>query len=269
MQLHSPPACDTLSDIKKWFFWKTSRFVKQRGGCPLFFRKDYATPGPGIDPDAPEKTGPARLLEIVQIECVTLLKLNLLFLLTCIPIITIPPALFALNQVIRRMVLDQPVDCVYHYRTAFRQNWKTAYGAFFLVAFPLVLSSMGAGFYLQYAVENPLFLLPFALCLTILLVTLLSSVYLYGVLSTGRTLRESVRPALILGIGRPLRAILAVLCTYGLFTVAVLAFPISFLYLLLMGFSVPCLLGNFFLRTVLKQALPLSIPSNEEQPERP
>ncbi len=69
----------------------------------MFFRHDYSTPGPGIQKDAPEKTGVARFVEILQLECVTLFQLNLLFLLTCLPVITIPLALFALNQVIRQI----------------------------------------------------------------------------------------------------------------------------------------------------------------------
>ncbi len=219
----------------------------------MLFRKDYSTPGPGIDPDAPEKTGLARLVQILELECVTLLKLNLLFLLSCLPIVTIPPALFAMNQVVRRMVLDVPVDCFYHYRTAFRQYWKRAYAAFFLTALPMGVSGVGVVFYLQRAGENPLFFLPFVLCSTVFLTAALSSTYLYGLLSLGRTVRKAVRLALVLGLGRPLRAVLAALFYYGPLTAAVLAFPISVPYLVLIGFSGPCLLGNFYLRTVLKQ----------------
>lgn len=221
----------------------------------MFFRKDYATPGPGVDPNAPEKTGIARFVEILQLECVTLVKLNLLFLVSCLPVVTLPPALYALHAVIRRMVLDQPVDCFHHYRTAFCTGWKRTYGAFFLTALPLVCAGFGAGFYLRCAAENPLFFLPFLLCSTILLVVLLSSSYLYGILTLDRPLREAVRLALMLGIAKPLRAVLAALCSYGLLLVAVLEFPLSAIYLLFIGFSVPCLLGQFFLRTVLKQYL--------------
>lgn len=219
----------------------------------MFFKKDYSTPGPGISPDEPEKNGLARLLEILQLECVTLLKLNLLFLVSCLPVLTIPPALFAMNQVIRRMVLDQPVDCFYHYRTAFRRFWRVSYGAFLLTLLPLVSAGYGAFFYLNRAAENPLLFLPFMLCSTVFLVTLLASTYLYGILSTGRRLREAIRPAVLLGIARPFRAGLAAICWYGLLAVAVLEFPLSAIYLLFIGFSVPCLLGNFYLRTVLKQ----------------
>ena len=146
----------------------------------MFFQKDYATPGPGIDPDAPEKTGLARFAEILQLECVTLVKLNLLFVLSCVPLVTIPPAVFAMNQVVRRMVLDQPVDCFYHYRTAFRRYWKRAYAAFFLTALPLGCAGFGAGFYLQRAAGNFLLFAPCMLCSTVFLLALLASTYLYG-----------------------------------------------------------------------------------------
>ena len=219
----------------------------------MFFRSDYSTPGPGISPDAPEKTGFARFFEIVQLECMSLLKLNLLFLLGCLPVVTIPPALFAMNQVVRRMVLDQPVDCLYRYRRAFRRYWRVSYPAFFAVALPLVVSGYGMFFYLREAGDNPLLLAPFMLCSTVFLITTLSSACFYGALSLGRPLGEALRLGVLLGVGRPLRGILSALCVYGLLVTAVLAFPLSAVYLLFIGFSVPCLLANFYVRTILRQ----------------
>lgn len=219
----------------------------------MFFRRDYSAPGPGIDPNAPEKTGFARFIEILQLEAADLLKLNLLFIATCIPVVTIPLAVFGMNQVMRKMMLDKPVLCFYDYRMAIKRFWKQAYAAFFLTAAPLVFSGAGAFFYLTRAAENILMFAPFVLCSTVFLVTLLSSSYLYGVLSTGGSIRQSVRLSLVLGMGKPLRAVLAVLAYYGPLIAAALAFPISGLYLLVMGFSAPCFIGNFFLRTVIRQ----------------
>lgn len=218
----------------------------------MFFRKDYAAPGPGVDPGEPEKTGVARLAQILSIECVTLVKLNLLFLVSCIPLVTIPAAVFAMNHVARMMVLDQPVTCFYHYKTAFKTGWKRGYAAFFAVAAPLVLSGCGVWFYLSRAMAQPVLFLPFMLCSTVFLLTLLASTYLYGLLTTERSFRECLRLSVILGAARPLRAVLAALSVYGTLTAAVLEFPLSLIYLLLIGFSVPCLLGGFFIRTVLK-----------------
>lgn len=218
----------------------------------MFFRQDYSTPGPGVRPDEPEKTGPARLWQIVQIDAGTILQLNLLFLLTCVPVVTIPLAIFGMNQVMRKMMLDRPVLCFHDYRAAIRQNWKQAYAAFFIVAAPLVVSGFGIWFYLLRAMKSILFLAPFVLCSTVFLATLLSSTYLYGLLDAGMGIRQAVRTALILGIGKPLRAVLAVLFGYGLWLFGVLEFPISLMYLVFLGFSLPCLLANFFVRTVLK-----------------
>jgi uncharacterized membrane protein YesL len=219
----------------------------------MLFRRNYEAPGPGIDPEAPEKTGWRRLMEIFGIEAATLFQLNLLFLVSCLPVVTIPPAIYAMNHILRRMVLDQPVDLWYQYRQAFRRLWKRGYAAFFLTVVPLVLSGYGASFYLRYAADNYALFLPFMLCSTIFLVVLLSSTYLYGVLSTGRSVRESLRLALILGVGKPLRGLLAVLSVYGVLLICIIEFPISAGFLILIGFSVPGLLANFFLRTVLRQ----------------
>lgn len=229
----------------------------------MFFRKNYAEPGPGVDPGEPEKTGLARFAQILSIECVTLVKLNLLFLVSCVPLVTIPPAVFAMNDVTRMMVLDEPVTCFYCYRTAFKKYWKRGYAAFFVTAVPLVLSVSGMWFYLSRAMEQIVLFLPFMLCSTVFLLTLLASTYLYGLLTTERSFRECLRLALILGGARPLRGILAALSVYGSLTAAVLEFPISFVYLLLIGFSVPCLLGGFFIRTVLKQ-----LEENRQSEER-
>ena len=231
----------------------------------MFFRKDYARPGPGIDPNEPEKTGFARFFQIIGLECVTLLKLNLLFLLCCIPVLTIPPALFAMHQVVRKMVLDQPVDCFYHYRTAFRRRLGRSYIAFLLTAAPLAASGYGAFFYLRYAAENYVAFLPFMVCSTIFLVTMLASPYLYGVLGAGRPVWTGLRLALALGLGKPLRAIAADLCSYGLTLAALMPFPITVPYFIFLGFSLPCLLANFYIRSVLRQYCPEESETKQKQ----
>lgn len=217
----------------------------------MFFHREHRAPE--RDGAPPEKTGPGRLFEILQAECGSLVKVNLLFLLSSLPLVTIPPALWAMNQVVRAMVQDQPVRAFADYRRAFCQRPGRSYAAFLLLAAPLMLGGYGAGFYLRYAGERPLLLLPFLFCSTVFFATLLASTYLYGILAAGATLPEALRLALKLGVGRPLRALLAVLFGYGLTAAAVLALPLSLIYLLLIGFSLPCLLANFFVRTVLRR----------------
>ena len=83
----------------------------------MFFRKNYAAPGPGIDPDEPEKTGMARFVEILSLECTTLLKLNLLLLLCAVPVVPRPPARDAHPGVVGKIIIDQPGGCLYVLKT--------------------------------------------------------------------------------------------------------------------------------------------------------
>lgn len=212
----------------------------------------YEDPAPREE-DAPETTGPRRFLELMGQESAALLQLNIVFLLTCVPLVTIPPAIYALNSEMRGIVQDKP-GRVGRYLRSLWENFLRAWGVFLLAGVPLFAAGYGASFYLRFTAENLLAYLPFLICSTIFLVALLSSPYLYGLLADGRRLnRDTVVLALILGVGKPLRAVLAAAVYYGPLVLAVLFFPLSAIYLALIGFSLPCLLGNFFLRTVLAQ----------------
>jgi hypothetical protein len=68
-------------------------------------------------------------------------------------------------------------------------------------------------------------------------------------------------------MGRPLRAVLAALCSYGVLLLCIIEFPLSAGFLLLIGFSVPCLLSNFFTRTILRPFTPEPTPVLEPEPD--
>ena len=212
----------------------------------MFFNSDYKD----LMPDHPEPDDPS-FFGLLGRSCGSLLKTNLLFLLCCIPVVTIPLSLFAMSRVICQIVQDQPVECFRTFKETFRRGWKQSYIAFLLTAFPLVCAGYGMWFYLSLANKNPLFFLPFVVCSTIFLVALLSSGCLYGLLDGGKDLKTALRLAPLLGVTKPLRTVPAALCSYGLPLLAVLFLPLSGLYLVLIGFSVPCLIGHFLLRSVL------------------
>ena len=221
----------------------------------MFFKSDYydlMPEWPEDDGPGPEKNGIAGFFDLMGRHCGALLKANLLFLLGCVPVVTIPVSLFALNRVIRRVMLDKPVKCAQVYGETFRRSWKRSWLAFLVTAVPLGAAGCGMWFYLHYAASNPLFFLPFLVCSTIFLVELLASGCLYGLLDAGKSLKEALRLALLMGIAKPARTVPAALCGYGLLAAAVLLFPLSGLYLLLLGGSLSCFWGNFYLRALLK-----------------
>ena len=221
------------------------------GGCAVFIDKSQFDLNAPPEQDGPEQTGWRRFLQIMQVEFLNLVKLNLLFLVSCLLIVTIPPALYAAHTLVRKMVLGEPVSCWRDYWAAFKAGWKRGWPAFLLTALPMGLSGFGAEFYLRYTQQSLLAILPFAFCLCVFLAAALSSTYLYGLLYAGKPLKDALRTALILGIGRPLRAVLAALCWYGLTLLTILFLPLSGAYLVLLGFTLPFLLGAFYTRTVL------------------
>lgn len=219
----------------------------------MLFPNDYFPPEDrGPEPEEPEKTGARRFFGLLLMESGALLKLNLLFLLTCIPLVTIPPAALALSRVVRGLLDDKP-GRAYAYWAEFKRCWAAGWGAFLLTAAPLFAAGYGMAFYLGLVGEGWLAFVPFLMCSTVFLTALLATTYLWGLLARGRGLgRETVRLALALGLGRPLRGVLAAAAWYLPLAAAVLYFPLSLTYLLLLGFSVPCLLSHFYLRTVLR-----------------
>lgn len=224
-------------------------------GRTMFFKSDYndlLPPEPESDELSVQKRGLPLLLDLLGRHCGALLKANLLFLLGCVPVLTIPLSFYALNRTVRRMVLDQPVNCLQSYREVFRHEWKRGYAAFLLTVLPMGCAGYGMWFYLRQTASSLLLYLPFLVCSTAFLAAFLSSECLYGLLNSGKSLKESAQLAILLGIGKPVRAIPAALCYYGLPLFAVLCFPLSGLYLLVIGFSLPCFLGNFLLRDLLQ-----------------
>mgnify|MGYP001548159731 FL=1 len=76
----------------------------------LWFRPGYLKEGPGIEKDAPPKTGLVLFFEVLVREFWQLLKLNLLFVICALPLVTFGAALAALSRCTRNMVRDVPND---------------------------------------------------------------------------------------------------------------------------------------------------------------
>ena len=104
----------------------------KRSSAMLLQANDYdlMTPEPQTNEESCEKTGLPCFLNLVVSQCVKLVAVNLLFLIGCIPIVTIPLSLYAMNQVIHRMIRGEPVKCFQSYRKLFRYDWKRGISPF-------------------------------------------------------------------------------------------------------------------------------------------
>lgn len=110
--------------------------------------------GKGINPNTPKKTGFALFVDIIYREFWAMLSLNLIFLLYCIPIVTIGASYAAMNSLLVRMVRDKPVDVWYDFRITFKENFTQGTIIFFLQIIAVCIIMINLEF---YSTAHPLF----------------------------------------------------------------------------------------------------------------
>lgn len=102
----------------------------------VWFRASYLKEGPGIEKDAPKKTGLALFFEIFVREFWQILKLNFMFVVCALPLVTFGAAHAALSRCTMNMVRDVPNDVWYDFRQEFKKDFvrNTKFGLLELFA---------------------------------------------------------------------------------------------------------------------------------------
>lgn len=121
----------------------------------IFYNFDQV--GKGINPNTPKKEGLALYFDVFYREFWSILYLNILFLLACIPIFTISASWAAYSSVLIRMIRDVPVDVVPDFKRAFKNNFKQATQVFLLQIFTVFIVAVAFEFYIRV---NPFFHIP-------------------------------------------------------------------------------------------------------------
>lgn len=218
------------------------------------FRPDFTSEGPGIPKDAPPKTGLRLFAEIWCREFWQLLWLGLLFSVSCVPVVTIGPALCAMTDCTMRMVRDKPNDVKRDFRDAFKRYWKQGIGlsAGFL-AFVALLVLTGV-FYWRMRVRSSLFLLLVAaVCVLALLGVIAWSFLLPLLVTVELPLRAVCKNAVLLaGVGF-LPAVLALTVSGLLWLVLLIFLPMTTPFVLLLGGSMPSFCMSFAAWSVIKR----------------
>lgn len=198
----------------------------------------YLKEGPGVEKNAPKKHGVALYAEVFLREAWALLGLNLLFVLACVPIVTIGPALGAMTTVLMKMVRDQNIYLWRDFWTAFRQQWKRSALAG-LAGLPLLaLIALTGLVYLPLLNRGGVYLLLFAGALLLCFLGGLAWVHLYPMaMVTELPLGAVVKNSLLLGVGALKNSLPALLVNLLLLGPLVLAFPQSIPLGVLVSFS--------------------------------
>lgn len=177
-------------------------------------------------------------MDMLWREFFELLKLNLLFVLSCVPIITIPAALTAMHRITSVMVRDENHFLWPDYWKAFRRDFWKSLGGGAAIAAVMALFVLSTVFYYNLMQVNKVFVLLAGFAACVVLLTLCVSFYFFPMLAMvdlplGALLKNSM--ALVFGnIGKTILALLLFVLLIGL---GVGLLPYSFIFAALIMFS--------------------------------
>ncbi len=205
------------------------------------FKSNFNQPGKGIPKDAPKKKGFALFNEILIREFWTLMSLNILFIVACIPIVTAGAAYSAMYHVIIKMMRDEPVDLFVDFKAGFKKNWKQ--GTQVYVISVLVV----AVFYTAYVFYTALHPLLFYVMNAALFYLVMAYIYVVPMLvSVDLPLKNVYKNSVSLSIVSLVRTIAATIIAIALVLATLMFFPVSTFYMLLIGFSLHAFIMAFF-----------------------
>ena len=181
-----------------------------------------------------------------------LMILNVIFIITCLPVITVGAALSALYSMTLKMVCDEESYLVRSYLKAFRQNFRqatvvwifTAFTGYVLYLYYSIVSSLESGYgtYLKIPVIAAAFLF------------LMYFEYVYPLIGRFQnTLKNILGLALMLAVRHMPTTVIVLLITVAPVVLtfrSTTIFSWAVLLWILFGFSVIAFLNSWFLRRV-------------------
>lgn len=140
---------------------------------------NYSKPGKGIDKNGPEKKPFFLYWEVYFRKFWKLIQLNLLFLLFCIPIVTIGPALCAMQKVMKDFVNGRGTFLFSDFWQAFKSNFKLGFLFELLDIVAFFLLTVASNFYRQMAADTPFYYVLLILTLIVLVTWTMMNLYMW------------------------------------------------------------------------------------------
>lgn len=220
---------------------------------------------PGIDKNAPRKKGFARYLETLWREFFPLIKLNLLFILSCIPVVTIPASLTAMSRITVTMVRDRNYFMLSDYWDAFKRDFWRSLLAGFLFAAAIGVFGLSTWFYYMLAQASNKFFLVFAgVSLGLLITAVGGAMYFFPMLAmvelpTKKLLINST----VMFYTCFKRSLPAFLISVAILLLGVGMLPFSLIFIAFIMFSLSSMTSNFF----IVRPIELHVLGMKETPE--
>ena len=177
-----------------------------------------------------------------------LLILNLLTLVLSLPLITMGPAVTAMNDIVIHIVRGEEGYTVKPYFQSFKANFKQG----LLLGLILILSA--AILYVDYLAAVA-YIPPMRVgIIAIGIIILAIFFYAFGLLARyENTFGGTLKNAALLAVGNFPRTLFMVVCAVGLWFLCITYYKFGFPILILFGFSLPCFVNILLLNGVFRK----------------
>ena len=177
-----------------------------------------------------------------------LLILNLLTMVLCIPIITMGPAVTAMNDIVIHIVRGEEGYTVKPYFQSFKANFKQG---MILGLIPVAAAGI---LYLDYLAAQMYIPIMRAPIIAIGVIILAIAFYAFGMLARyENTLRGTMKNAVMLAVGNFPRTLFMIVCAVGLWLICIHFYQFGIPILLLFGLSLPCYVNILLLNGVFRK----------------
>ena len=192
--------------------------------------------------------------------------LNIIFVITCIPIVTIGPALTALYTVTLKMVKNEDAYIFKSYFIAFKENFKISLFAWLIMLVILII--LGVDYRIMTVNGEALGKIFPVVFLTLIFVGLIISLYLFPYIARfENNLKASFKNAILIALVSLPWTILLVLVTVGVAFVSVFVIPLQYVILIwfLCGFALLAYIQSFIFRKVFVKYEPKEEDEKEDK----
>ncbi len=157
--------------------------------------------GKGVDKDTPQKKRFFYFFELFFRKFWKLIMLNMLYILYCVPIITIGPATVALFAVLRNFSLEKPVFLSSDFSDEFKRNFKQGFFAGLINAVVGFFIIASVYFYLQMVAVSKIFYVFLFITFALAFILITASFYLFTMISVvDQSLKQMIKNALLIAI---------------------------------------------------------------------
>ncbi len=199
---------------------------------------DYESAGAGIPKNAPKKKRIFIFFQILFNKIWQIFFLNLLYLIFCIPIVTIGPATTAMMKILRNFSIEKPTFIFSDFLDAFKKNFKQSFIIGILDLF--IFGSVGLGFYIYPLIakqSGDIWYIPFAITLSIGITFLIMNFYIYlMILSTDLSIKNIIKNSFFLSFMSLKINIVILILSVFFIVVPIFLVYINFLFILFLPF---------------------------------